>query len=163
MVLSAFYLCLALTAGDDYSAEKPPGLLALEQARLAIRKADVRWNRSDFFSELSRGEKKYRRAIMCGNEIAFFDEGTADGVTAWKEDGEPVYQRRAELRNDDAYWWFDRDALYALLWEGERRPATAMPDEIRTMGLLPVSYSAQNVQEALWLYPMSDSSPRRYR
>ena len=163
MALPVLWLCVVLPQADGFSAKKPSALMALEQARLAIRKADVNWNRSDFFSEFSCGEKKYKRSIISGREIAFFELGTADGTTAWTENGEPVSAPRAELLKEDSWWRFDRTDLYAFLWEGKGNIRMMVIDDLRTAGLLPIPFTATTVQEALWLHPKQSQSPRRYR
>lgn len=160
----SYVLCFLCVFGPpgDFTPQRPPALLALEQARLSIRKADVEYSRSEFFSELTHGERFRRREIISGDQIALFHRGTADGTTSWTEEGEPLHRRRAGLRNADQLWEHDLDSIMGLLWEGAKLPA-AVKDQIRTAGLVPVNYNAETVAQALWNYPLGDPSPRLYR
>ncbi len=82
-------------------------------------------------------------------------------MTAWTEEGEPIYTRFAELRKEGEQWEFDRDELVADYWEGEKL-GFPLPD-LRSLALLPRPVTYMSASEALWIFPEGVQSARKYR
>lgn len=115
--------------------ELPDALRRFQRARTEITKADVEWTRSDPFSNLSMGAVKSRRSLVARDEVAYFDLGI-EGITAWTEEGEAIFDPINYLRKEDQWWEFHEHHMAADLWEGAP-PGEKMQD-IRSLGMLPV-------------------------
>lgn len=131
---------LAFMVLDDF----PRALVELERARASIVRADISWERTDYRGSFVPGIPKRYRSAYSENEFAFFADGTYDpdgvenGITAWREDGEPIRESRyANLSTATNRWAYRSDPMLATLWTAP--PSAGERDsDIRLLGLLPL-------------------------
>ncbi len=148
-----------------WSEKPPPALLALERSRSRIEKAEFTWTHARFKDPKSAGRELRWRSIISGDQVAYFKDGTAEGVTDWTADGDPIRRPSAGLHAGDEWWDFDRNDLIAELY----RRTDEFPDlfkyspDLRSAGLLPAVVPWRSVRQALWEWPEPLKAARRYR
>jgi hypothetical protein len=146
MSRGAFALLLSVIPGlAGAGNQKPPSLVAFEQARHGIR--------AEFSVVCSSasGEPRHYHSIAVGDDVAYFEDGSPSGISGYTEDGEPVYgQEENVLRLQDAVWRHQPDSLFAQVRRGSdvgRARATLL--DFRTVGMVPSPDLATSPLEAL--------------
>ena len=116
------FLILALAAQDaaQWSAQKPPALLAFEQARKAIVYADFSWSRTKPLAPGIQGGEWFFESRIAGDDISMIGLGRSDGIAQLRDvDGgfEPGKHPNATLHNSDSGdWMYNVDDILAYQW-----------------------------------------------
>ncbi|MCG3125814.1 MAG: hypothetical protein CHACPFDD_00641 [Phycisphaerae bacterium] len=157
-----FLIVAALCVSQETTFLRPSALMAMEQARTGISRADINWTIAHPRETTgAQGKPMHYRTVIVDSRIAEFNNGTDDGVTAETEDGAPVRGQLLALYAPGQRWEFSERSLTGDLWEDNRPTNVA---DVRCVGLLPRPALVDgDPGETLWKYPKQQNVPRRYR
>lgn len=114
------------------SSEKPASVVAFENARMSIRAKF----RGQIFSD--QFPPSQFRGIATGDQVAYFNDGRADGVCGRLEDGTPLYGLEdAWLKNKHGVWGKEQRLVPAQLLTGQENVQSSLALDYRSIGMVP--------------------------
>lgn len=157
-IICALILAAALQNGGRAS-DRPKALQAFVESRLSIKTASVEWSERANFNRLA-DERYYKRSLLANNDVAFFNRGTADGVTGFIEStGVPVSSRRNELWNASGRWFYDVGSPFGSLDVNAKNDGV----DVRALGMVPSFQRTKNLAGEFWAFPTEQKGSRHYR
>ncbi len=154
-------LIAEVSHGQTESSKKPSALIAFEKARREIKTADIDWTLTNFNGRM-KDMKRHRRSLLAGDDIAFFNHGTADGVTGINSKGDPLRLPSRNLVNRDYAWHYQPGKIFSDRWDRKDVAKTrVIIVDPRTIGMVPLRIVNKPVEEILWTYNKTEA-PRKY-
>lgn len=153
--------CGLLLLAQDWSASKPPALLALEESRRSMLSAEVHYSTSWSSGAYAGHELHYATRLAPNNDLIYEELGDEEGVRMRTMDDQPAaVSKQRLLRSDSGSFQYCEMTTIANYWRGRSLGSMPPPNDIRALGLNANLFASQSetISGAMWSFTRHPSA-----